>query len=108
MELSVGRTKLKADRRGVLTKVRDVIITQCRNKPVPFTNQMIIRFISYLYTQLLAIIDVVKVSMVENGKMTGISLRTSSLFPVMKILTMMTMMVVMTMMTMMTSQPTTI
>ena len=36
MELSVGRTKLKADRRGVLTKVRDVIIIQCRNKTCSF------------------------------------------------------------------------
>ena len=81
MELSVGRTKLKADRRGVLTKVRDVIITQCRNKPVPFTNQMIIRFISYLYTQLLAIIDVVKVSMVENGKIIAFVFALSPILP---------------------------
>ena len=70
---------------------------------------MKIRFIPYLYTQQLAIIDVVKVSMVENGKMTGICLRTPSLFAMLTILTMMTMMtmiVVMTMMTILTNQPT--
>ena len=58
---------------------------------------MKIRFIPYLYTQQLAIIDVVKVSMVENGKMTGICLRTSSLFA---------MMIILTMMTILTNQPT--
>ena len=91
---------------------------RCDNNSVQkqnlFFSQMKIRFISYLYTQLLAIIDVVKVSMVENGKMTGICLRTSSLFAMLTILTMMTMMVAMTMMVVMTmmtiliNQPTTI
>ena len=71
---------------------------------------MKIRFIPYLYTQQLAIIDVVKVSMVENGEMTGICLRTPSLFAMLTILTMMTMMTmltILTMMTMMTNHPTT-